>query len=807
MDNQPRHAISDIDAGELLRKLSANSKLTLFVLECGADARWRFTHLGQNLLDALGIPAHDAAEDAGCIFKLIPAHDHRDFHETLQQARRTGQFWRCDFRLALRDGEVRPYTVTGEVRATASGDVVVSGHILDCSNDGPTLRGATVPSPASRAMSGNTEETLLLQALTMDSATFGILITDATEKHHPIIYANRAFCAMTGYTLAEILHRNSAILHGQDVTQDGVQEIRAALRKGSSITTTLRNYRKDGSPFSNRVTINPLRNTSGMVTHFAATVNDISSELAAFAELTANAARFRILAEHAPIGIYLWRPGSGVEYVNEQFSAITSLDYEQALESDWGAAIHPDDREIAIKNWLEAAATGMPSHNEFRFLRQGGQTVWIASMSVPLYDEDGELSGRIGTFVDRTEQKVGEQALGEAKNEADTANQVKSLFLARTSHELRTPLNAVLGLSQVLTMAGNLPAEHQQNAHEIYRSSGHLLRLIEDLLDLSKIQAGEISLTSETVDLLHLVEEVATTFRQSAEECGVEIRLEFKHPAARFAIGDYVRINEVISNLVSNALKYAASGGRVVLSSETEADTVRIDVRDFGPGLPADQTRTVFEPFERLGKEVSGIEGSGIGLTICRDLAQAMGGRLGVESNGDQGTRFWLELPATTPPGPEQIASVGPQHHAVPVTESNAPSLSAFGRVLVTEDNRGNQRLFEQLLKLWDIAIDVADDGEQAEQQWRDGSYRLLLTDLQMPNVDGIELTRRIRAAERDGDERLYIIGISAHAMELEKNRCLESGMDDYITKPIDLARLKLALEKGAATMTGAPRS
>lgn len=369
-----------------------------------------------------------------------------------------------------------------------------------------------------------------------------------------------------------------------------------------------------------------------------------------------------------------------------------------------------------------------------------------------------------------------------ARQLAEKASRAKSEFLSAMSHELRTPLNAILGFGQLLSLdATALGDEQRDNVDEILRAGRHLLELINEILDLAKIEAGRLEVSVEPMDIDSVLSECCRLLTPMAEQRGV--RLTCGSPYGQTVLGDYTRVKQVALNLMSNAIKYNRPHGEVRLTlTPTDAGRLRIAVHDTGKGLSDEQLGQLFQPFQRLGVERSGVEGTGIGLAISKRLVEAMGGTVGVESEPDKGSCFWFELPlADSEVRPETRPDDDAHPQPVPGQASR--------RVLYVEDNPANMRLMEQIVgRDPRITLLGAAEPERAIAQAADFRPDLLLLDIHLPRITGLELLSQLR--QIPGLAAVPAIAVSANAMESDIRRAREHGFCGYLTKPVDVPSL-----------------
>ncbi len=401
---------------------------------------------------------------------------------------------------------------------------------------------------------------------------------------------------------------------------------------------------------------------------------------------------------------------------------------------------------------------------------------------------------------DISARKADEAALMRARDEAERANQAKSEFLSRMSHELRTPLNAILGFGQLLKRA-NLGELQTDNVGEILHAGRHLLELINEVLDLARIESGKLSICLEPVPLLPLLNDCLGLIRPQAENSGIELG-ESAAGCDESVLADQTRLKQVLLNLLSNAVKYNRPGGRVDLTCKLHAGVhpngaIQISISDTGPGLCASQQALLFTAFERLGAESTSVEGTGIGLALSKRLMELMGGEIGVESTPGSGTTFWLRLPlAQQQHGQAESSPEG--------AESEAPTGATLSKqfdLLCIEDNPANMRLVERILALrTDIRLLKAGTPGLGLELARVSHPALILLDINLPEMDGFEVLRCLR--ENPLTRGIPVIGISANAMPKDVELARAAGFDDYLTKPLDIGQFLSVVERNLDSLS-----
>jgi signal transduction histidine kinase/ActR/RegA family two-component response regulator len=448
-------------------------------------------------------------------------------------------------------------------------------------------------------------------------------------------------------------------------------------------------------------------------------------------------------------------------------------------------AVHPDDRRATLDAYERAKRDGGPMQAEFR-LNRSDREVWVSGTFADYRDDAGRRATRLGVLVDITHRKEIEHALEVARTEAEAANQAKSDFLATVSHEIRTPLNGVLGMTQA--MAADQLSDVQRERLEIVQRSGEgLLAILNDLLDLSKIEAGKLELEEIEFDLGEMVRSAMSTFMALANDKGVGFELDMAEAEGVYR-GDPVRVRQVIYNLVSNALKFTQVG-QISVSVRRELDQLLVEVADSGIGMSEAALARLFSKFSQADRSTSrNYGGTGLGLAICKQLVELMGGSIAVQSELGGGTSFKVRLALPYVGAPQVIASPSPH---------TATSNTLAIRVLAAEDNGVNRLVLKTLLRQIGVEPVVVENGELAVQAWEAQDWDVILMDAQMPVTDGLAATREIRRREAaSGRLRVPIIALTANVMSHQIAEYAACGMDDHVSKPIDARLLFEALQR-----------
>ncbi|MBI5610146.1 MAG: response regulator [Deltaproteobacteria bacterium] len=495
--------------------------------------------------------------------------------------------------------------------------------------------------------------------------------------------------------------------------------------------------------------------------------------------------------------------------------------------AEWQAIVHPDDRRAAIEAiQANLREPGPPRHQpEFRVQRADGTWMWVLSRGGTVdRDEHGRPLRVCGTATDITERKQllldlqnyrdnlealvasRTRELAEAQKRAEAASMAKSAFLANMSHEIRTPMNAIIGLTHLLHQSSPTPGQRTR-LRKIERAAQHLLAIINDILDLSKVEAGKMRLDECDFDIVELLSEVHEALVTPAEDKGLQFQFSVASDLPHRLRGDSLRLRQILLNLGSNAVKFCDKGG-VRIHAAASADAagtrqLRIEVTDSGIGIAPEQLRRLFEPFEQADKSITRhYGGTGLGLAICRRLAALLSGEIGVSSAQGIGSTFWVEIPlveaehdALSPRGVSSTSALRSLRTGVHPSDIT---------ILLVEDDLMNQEVAVDLLTASGFRVDVANNGAIAVEMAAKHPYDLVLMDVQMPVMDGLTATRELRA--RPYGKATPIVAMTANALVEDQAACREAGMDEFIAKPIDPMRLMAVVANWTGAVPARPQ-
>jgi PAS domain S-box-containing protein len=606
-------------------------------------------------------------------------------------------------------------------------------------------------------------------------------------------YWNRASELLYGYSAQEAIGSDLVELIIAPPQRD---KVRAAMRDMAATGTAqaaqeIALLRKDGSPVPVFCSHVVMTSSAGERELYCFEV-DLSATKLAEQELREAESRARELLEK--MQLTTGAAGMGLWEVNLETGAIVWDDFMYRLHDrtreqlpdlarQWIETVHPDDRERVRVESVRAIDSGAPLDLVARTVMPDGSIRHFAQRARLQRSADGRPVRQYGVTWDVTERQLAENAL-QAKETAERASQAKTEFLSRMSHELRTPLNAILGFAQVLELDPAQPLTPTQNERvgQISKAGWHLLTLINEILDLSRIEAGATRMAMAAVNLSELIDECATLIEPDAARRRLRLRQLQQPTAPASAWADRMRLKQVLLNLLSNAVKYNREGGEIVIAhgSSTDGDAV-ISVRDTGHGLTQQQLEKLFQPFDRLGREESAIEGTGIGLTISLKLIEQMGGRLEVASEPGAGSEFRITLPVAGAigSGPSQILADADARGRHP------PRSDIAGSLLYVEDNPSNVALVEQLLALRpQVKLHHAADGASARVLAAVCQPDLILLDMRLPDTDGLALFRALQAQPETAG--IPCVGLSANALPVDIAQARNAGFVDYWTKPLE---------------------
>ncbi|MGE5404562.1 MAG: PAS domain S-box protein, partial [Candidatus Saccharibacteria bacterium] len=478
----------------------------------------------------------------------------------------------------------------------------------------------------------------------------------------------------------------------------------------------------------------------------------------------------------------IWRAGLDklCNYFNQSWLRFTGRTLDQEMGNGWAEGVHPDDMERCLQIYTVSFDKREAFQMEYRLKNSYGEYRWILDNGQPFYDLDGEFAGYIGSCYDINDMKNVQREMQRAKEAAEAANKAKSQFLANMSHEIRTPLNGIMGMTN-LTLGTDLNAEQRDNLTMVKACAESLLGIIGDVLDFSKIEAGKMILEQRPFNIKHLVQRTIKSFEVSARMKAIDLRLQMAENIPMFVMGDPNRLQQIITNLTGNAVKFTEEGQVQVivekLSSTDKYVSLKFSVIDTGIGIADDELQFLFKSFSQVdGSVTRKYGGTGLGLAISKELVELMNGTIGVESSKGRGSHFYfiIQFEVAEAAKTESIAATAAGTNTAPLS------------VLLVEDDQVSRMIAKRILQNNGHEVEMAVNGQDAVDKYDTRVFDLILMDVQMPVMGGVEATGLIREQEAAAGRHTPIIALTAHALEGDKERFLSAGMDGYVTKPIN---------------------
>ena len=621
-------------------------------------------------------------------------------------------------------------------------------------------------------------------------------IVSITDLQGVITYANDRMCEISEYSRPELLGANHRIVSSGTHSQAFFGTLWSTISNGKVWRGEICNRTKSGTFYWVDATIVPLMGADGLPEQYIAIRTDITARKNFEARLADQLQFVEVLLEATPTAIYLQDTEGRYVRFNKAFEDLYGIS-----RHDWiGKTVFdlvPDEAPLMNAHDAEVLqGTVVQTYQGSFNSRRNGERRDALYWKAPLQDAQGRRTGLVGTILDITEKNRFEQELREAKRFAEAANEAKGNFLANMSHEIRTPMNGVIGMTD-LALDTALDPQQREYLNIVKSSAQSLLVILNDILDFSKIEAGKLHIEAVEFSIQALFGDALKTLQARAQGKALALKCTLPNDLPDRVLGDPVRIRQVLTNLCDNAIKFTAQGAVSVqvdwrsVGEDAQAMELHIAVQDTGIGIPLDKQQRVFEAFSQADTSTTRkFGGTGLGLTICARLVELMGGRIWLESVPDVGSTFHFTVRLAMPP--ENKARID----KALVAGEKLPTRPLT--ILLVEDHPINQMLATTLLTKWGHQVVLAKNGQEAVDLFPSQRWDLVLMDMQMPVLGGVEATRQIRASETPAGRRTPIVAMTANAMEVDRQACLAAGMDDHLAKPFQGASLQAVLARYA---------
>jgi len=630
------------------------------------------------------------------------------------------------------------------------------------------------------------EEKLRKLSQAVEQSPVSIVITDTKGN---IEYVNPKFTEITGYSFEESLGKNPRILKSEAKKDQDYVQLWQTILSGNIWSGEFYNRKKNGDYYWENATISPILNERNEISHFLAVKEDITQRKLVEQDLQESKVFLKETQNMARLGTYSLDIGSGIwtsSLILDQIFGIDG-DYKKSLQG-WLHLIHSEWKEV-ISGYFISTVIGAQANfdKEYEIVRNNDHAVrWVHGIGRLKMDDSGRPIIMIGTICDITERKEAERELLKAKVKAEESDQLKSAFLANMSHEIRTPMNGILGFAELLKEP-NLTGEEQQEYIKIIERSGiRMLNIINDIIDISKIESGQMKINLNESNINSQVDYIYTFFKPEVEKKGMKLIMRNSLPDDEVILKtDREKLFAILTNLVKNAIKYSEEG-TIEFGYEKKEEYLVFYVKDTGIGIKKERLADIFERFVRVDiSDLKGRQGAGLGLAITRSYVEMLGGKIWVESEIGVGSTFYFSIPYD-------------QAGERPVTEIDSLAVNQRDpmgnlKILIADDDEISEMLITKVIKSFGREMLKVTSGDEAVEACRSNSdIDLVLMDIQLPIMDGYQATRQIRQFNKE----VVIIAQTAYALAGDRENAIEAGCNEYITKPISSDELQALIRK-----------
>ncbi len=799
--------LAAIASRDFIQKITSCLPGCVYQLQLRPDGTWCFPYASTHFLDLTGIEPEDVRDDASPAFATVHPDDLDDLIKATLASSHDLTEWHYEWREVLEDTTVRWVSASAQPQREPDGSVLWYGYMADITDSKATQQELQYYRVHLEEMVHlQTEE--LHQSLEhlksseekyrtlVETTGTGFLILDTEGR---VQDANAEYVRLSGHNeLKDILSQSVTQWTAIDETEKNIKALKQCIVEGF-VRNLVIDY-VDGSGKITPVEINATLFIDSGSAKIISLCRDISDRKKLEDTLKASAELWQFAIEGSGDGVWDWNIQTGEATLSKRWKEMLGYDESEIANnaSEFTSRIHPEDMSrvmATVQDHLEGKIPTIVS--EFRMVCKDGSWKWVLGRGMVVsHSSDGKPLRLVGTQTDITDRKQMEEA-------AHAANRAKSEFLANMSHEIRTPMNGVIGMIDVLQHTA-LNNEQRRMLYTIGQSSQALLAILNDILDYSKIEAGKLAVERIATPLHDVAHDVVQLMTTTAQAKSIELSVWVDPALPQWVYSDPTRLRQVLLNLIGNAIKFTHTEvsypGKVRLQVElchrvNQEPCLCLHVIDNGIGMSTEVVAGLFQPFTQADNSTSRrYGGTGLGLSISMQLVQLMGGRMVVQSTHGKGSEFTVELPLQeAPSGKMQLSETEAASSYRPSTPSTAQASGKL--ILLAEDNETNRDVIQEQLRLLGYGAEVAEDGVTALEKWRTGRFALLLTDCHMPLMDGFELTALIRKEEVSGSH-MPIIAVTASAMLGEAQRCLDCGMDDYLSKPLRMNELGPMLAK-----------
>jgi PAS domain S-box-containing protein len=609
----------------------------------------------------------------------------------------------------------------------------------------------------------------------------GVVITDANRL---VISSNASFTSITGYRESEIIGHTCKFLQGPQSNPHTVEAINEALKHNSEFDGDILNYRKDGTPFWNELTITPIFNSDGLLTHFIGVTRDITERKQAEEQLR----KLSCAVEQSPTSIILTDLQGNIEYANPKTLKVTGYELAELIGKNPRIFSAGEKPKEEYKVLWQNITSGKEWQGEFHNKKKNGELFWELASISPILNKEREVTHYLAVKEDITERKQMLEDLILAKEQAEQSDKLKSAFLANMSHEIRTPMNGILGFTELLKVADLSDEKKQKYINVIQKSGVRLLNIINDIVDISKIEAGLMKADIKPSNIKEKIEYIYTFFKPEVEKKGIRFFVKNSSLEEDLIIEtDREKIYAIFTNLIKNAIKFT-NKGYIMFGYEKKGKYLEFYVKDTGIGIPKDKQEAIFERFIQADiSDKMALQGAGLGLSITKAYVELLGGKIWVESEVENlavgkagGATFYFTIPCNASP----IKEINTQNDML---SDKSGKQTGNLKILIAEDDEASSIYLSILVEEFSSEILMAKNGVDAVEIYKNNpDIDLILMDIQMPYLNGYEATVQIRQLNKD----VVIIAQTAFALSYDRQKVIDAGCNDYIPKPISISAL-----------------